>query len=88
MAELVRRARMYVTSFLVFHTEANCEYWSQKCTQNGNIHSIELYVYAEKQSASNLSFILSQLKQGRNQTLMTSQHLFIFTTTTSTHKIF
>ena len=53
------------TSFSVFHTEVNSEYWSQECTQNGTIHSIELDVYAEKQSDSNLSFILSQLKKGR-----------------------
>ena len=49
----------------VFYTEVNSEYWSQKCAKNGNIHSIELDVHAEKQSVSNLSFILSQLKQGR-----------------------
>ena len=46
---------MYVTSFSVFHTEVNTEYWSQKCTQNGNIHAIELDVYGEKQSTSHLS---------------------------------
>ena len=54
---------MYVTSFSVFQTKVNSEYWSQKCTQNGNIHSIELDVYGEKQSASNL--FLPQLKQSR-----------------------
>ena len=37
---------------------SNSEYWSQKRTQNGNIHSSKLDVYAEKQSVSNLSFIL------------------------------
>ena len=37
-----------VTSFSVFHTEVNSEFWSQ----NGNIQSIELDVYAEKQSVS------------------------------------
>ena len=30
------------TSFSVFYTEVNSEYWSQKGTQNGNIHSTEL----------------------------------------------
>ena len=28
------------------------EYWTQTCAHNGNIHSIKLEVYAEKQSAS------------------------------------
>ena len=42
---------LYVTSFSVFFTEVNSEYWSQKCTQNGNIHSIELDVYAENWEA-------------------------------------
>ena len=44
------------------------EYWSQKRTQNGSIHSAKLDVYAEKQSKSNLSFILSQHKQGKKLT--------------------
>ena len=44
----------------------NSEYWSQKCTQNGNTHSTKLGVYAEKQRASNFFFILAQDKQGRN----------------------
>ena len=52
---LLRFKTIYVTSFSVFHTEVNNEYWSQKWTQNGNIHSTELHVYGEKQSASNLS---------------------------------
>ena len=37
----------------------------QKRTQNGNIYSMELDVYAVKQSTSNLSFIFPKLKQGR-----------------------
>ena len=36
---------IYVTSFSVYYTEINCEY-----TQNGNIHSTELVVYAAKPS--------------------------------------
>ena len=39
-----------VTSFSVFYTEDNSEYWSQQGTQNGNIPSIELDVYGKKQS--------------------------------------
>ena len=58
---------MYVChQFLSISYWSNNEYWSQKHTQSGNIHSTELDVYAEKQSAANLSFILSQHKQGRN----------------------
>ena len=38
------------------------EYWSQNHTQNGNIHSAKLDVYAEKQSLSNLSFINNKYK--------------------------
>ena len=51
--------------FLSISYWSNSEYWTQKCTQNGKIHSIKLDVYAVKQSASNLSFISSQHKQGR-----------------------
>ena len=74
----------FVTSFKKGHTchqflsilyWSNGEYWSQKCTQNGNIHSTKLDVYAEKQSASNLSFISSQLKQGRKYNALASSPL-------------
>ena len=64
-----------VTSFPVFHTVANSEYWSQKCTRNGNIHSKEWDVYAEKQNVSNLSFILPQLKQSRKYYALASSPL-------------
>ena len=43
--------------FLSISSCINSEYWSQKCTQNGDIHSTDLDVYVEKQSASNFSFI-------------------------------
>ena len=45
--------QMNGTSFSVFHTEVNSEYWSQSGKQIANIHSTELDVYDEKQSASN-----------------------------------
>ena len=51
--------------FLSIWYWSNSEYWSQKRTQNGNIHSTQLDVYAEKQSALDLSFISFPLKQGR-----------------------
>ena len=51
------------------------KYWSQKHTQSVNIHSIELDVYAEKQSPSKLSFILPQLKQGRKYYALASSPL-------------
>ena len=35
----------------------NSEYWSQKRNQSGNIHSIEIDVYALKQSVQKLSII-------------------------------
>ena len=54
-----------VTRFSSIKYWSNNEYWTQKCTQSGHIHSIKLDVYAEKQSASNLSFVSSQHKQGR-----------------------
>ena len=54
--------------FLSISYWSKSEHWSQKRNQNGNIHSKELDVYAEKQSASNLSLILPQLKQGRKNT--------------------
>ena len=44
---------------------SNSEFWSQKRPQSGNIHSTKLDVYDVKQSALNLSFILSEHKQGR-----------------------
>ena len=37
--------------FLRISYWSNSEYWSQKCTLNGNIHSTKLDVYAVKQSA-------------------------------------
>ena len=73
--QMLKLSWIYVTSFSVFYTVVNSEYWSQKCTQNGNIHSIELDVYAEKQSTSNLSFILPQLKQGRKYYALASSPL-------------
>ena len=51
------------------------EYWSQKRTQNDNIHSMEFDVYAVRQSATNLSFILSQRKQGRKYYALASSTL-------------
>ena len=53
----------------------NSEYWSQKHTQNGNIHSTKLDVYVEKQSGLNPSFILSQHKQGRKYYTLASYPL-------------
>ena len=49
--------QIYVTSFSVSYTKATVSIGLKKRTQNGNIHSIKLDVYAVKQSASNLSFI-------------------------------
>ena len=46
--------------FLSILYRHNSEYWTQTCTQNGNIHSMKLDVYAEKQSASNIPFVSSQ----------------------------
>ena len=51
-------------SFNGIQTDNIDQYWSQKRTQNGNIHSTKLDVYVEKQSTS-ISYILPQLKQGR-----------------------
>ena len=51
--------------FLGISYWSKSEYWSQKRSQNGNIHSTKLDVYAEKQSESNLSFISLTPKQGR-----------------------
>ena len=51
--------------FLSISYWSNNLYWSQKRTQNGNNHSTKLDVYAEKQSASNLSFFSFPFKQGR-----------------------
>ena len=45
------------------------EYGSQKCIHNGNIHSIELDVYAVKQSEQNLSFISPNAGKVENITL-------------------
>ena len=53
----------------VVHTEKNSEYWSQKRTQSGNIHSIILDVHAVKQSMLKLSFQSSQYKLDKNLTL-------------------
>ena len=50
----------------------NSEYWSQKCIQNGNIHSIKLDACVDKQSASNPFFISSQHKQGRKYNALAS----------------
>ena len=49
----------YMSPVSQFTYWSNSEYWSQKGTQNGNIHSMKLNVYAVKQSVSHLSFILS-----------------------------
>ena len=38
---------IYVTSFSIISYCINSEYWTQKRTQNGNIHSIILDVYVE-----------------------------------------
>ena len=51
------------------------EYWSQKRTQNDNIHSMKLDVYVVEQSMSNLSFILSQHKHGRKYYALASSPL-------------
>ena len=48
--------------FLSISYWSNIEYLSQKRTQNGNIHTTKLDVYAVQQSVSNLSFMLSQHK--------------------------
>ena len=54
----------YRDEFRWFNTYwSNSEYWSQKRTKNGNIHSAKLDVYAEKQSVSNLSFMSTYLNQ-------------------------
>ena len=54
---------------------SNSESWSQKRIQYGNIHFIKLDVYADKQSASNPSFISSQHKQGRRCNALASSPL-------------
>ena len=46
-----------VTSFSVFHTEANSEYWSQNCTQNGNIHSKVRCDYRSRHVVRNMVII-------------------------------
>ena len=61
--KLIVNTTIYVTSFLVFHTEETV--LVIKRTQGGNIHSTKLDVYAVKQRALNPSFISSQHKQGR-----------------------
>ena len=50
-----QNSRHLVVCFLEHNKVNFTTYWSQKCTQNSNINSKELYVYVEKQSASNLS---------------------------------
>ena len=51
--------------FLSISYWSNSEYWTEKGTQSGNVHSTELDVFAVKQSTLDLSLILSQQKQGR-----------------------
>ena len=46
--------------FLSISYWSNSEFWSETCIQNGNIHSIKLDVYAEKQSATKFLFYLIQ----------------------------
>ena len=49
-----------VTSFSVFHTEANSEYWSQKCTLNGYPfyriieHNISIIKYSQTPPTQNI----------------------------------
>ena len=64
-----------VTSFSVFHTEVNSEYWSQLGILKGNIHYLGLDVYGEEQSASNLSLFLPQPKQDRKYYTLTCSPL-------------
>ena len=58
--------RINVTSFSSISYWSNREYWTQKCTQIGNIHSIILDVYVEKQSAQNFPFNSPQRKLDKN----------------------
>ena len=51
--------------FLNISYKSNSEYWSQKCIQNGSIHSFKLDVYAAKQSTLDLSFNSPQRRQGK-----------------------
>ena len=63
--------------FLRISYWSNSEHWSQKRTQSGNIHSTKLDVYAVKQSALNISLIISQHKQGRKYYALSSSPLTI-----------
>ena len=61
--------------FLSISYWSNSEYWTEKGTQSGNVHSTELDVFAVKQSTLDLSLILSQHKQGRKYYALTSSPL-------------
>ena len=69
---LAQPSTIDVTSFSVFHTKATVSIGRKKLTQNGNIHSVKLDVYAVKQRASNLSFIY---KLGRKYYTLASSPL-------------
>ena len=45
---------------------SNSEHWSQKCSQSGNIHSIILNVYVDRQSLKNFPFLLFLCKLDKN----------------------
>ena len=49
-----------VTSFSSYSYCSNSEHWSQKRAQSGNIHSIILDVYVERQSAQKFPFLQQQ----------------------------
>ena len=50
--KLIQGKKVYIChQFLSISYWSNSEYWSQKRTQIGNIHSTKLDGYAEKQSA-------------------------------------
>ena len=53
---------MNVTSFSSISYFRNSEYWSQKHTQSGNIHSIILDIHVVRQSAHNFPLIFLQCK--------------------------
>ena len=49
--------QIYVTSFSSISYYSNSEHWTQKCAQNGNVHSIILDVNDESQSVQNPPFL-------------------------------